>query len=249
LIRPACWLYRLYAADDTLLYIGISNRPELRLENHQKHKDWWHEVDTYTTDGYMDRREAEAAEVAAIQAERPLYNVAHNQDDSPERLRARLGAVSDEAKRLGWTWEIKLPVGVTVEPTPKSWFKPLGCSNRAGDQIRINGYLAAIHITKTGRPKVHHLEQIARQAVGLPVVHEDDSYRMERDGLWTQCWGAWGWWMVERRLIPAVVDAFQQANHLDRLRIREVPDAFTCKHQRCMFDRYAQRLNTRRRAA
>jgi predicted GIY-YIG superfamily endonuclease len=71
-------LYRLFDAASRLLYIGISANPEARFGSHESTQPWWPQVDmSKTTVEWLDtRREAEAAEDAAILAERPLHNVA-----------------------------------------------------------------------------------------------------------------------------------------------------------------------------
>lgn len=75
--RP-CFLYRLYGERDTLLYVGISVSALGRLGEHLTEKSWATEVRRTTIDPFPSRTEAAAAEVAAIRAERPLYNIQHN---------------------------------------------------------------------------------------------------------------------------------------------------------------------------
>lgn len=72
-------LYRLYDADNQLLYIGITHNPEQRWTGHAFDKPWWPDVARKDLEWYDNRALAEAAEVAAIRTERTLYNV----DDSP----------------------------------------------------------------------------------------------------------------------------------------------------------------------
>lgn len=79
-------LYRHYDATGRLLYIGITNDPGSRWKGHMD-KTWWHYVDTTKIERFPSRAEVEAAEVAAIKAERPWWNIAHN--DSMIRYRER----------------------------------------------------------------------------------------------------------------------------------------------------------------
>lgn len=74
-------LYRHYAADGALLYIGISHDPEVRWEQHY----WWKQGDSarQTVEWFELRHEALAAEAAAIAAEKPKYNRHHNWDPVP----------------------------------------------------------------------------------------------------------------------------------------------------------------------
>jgi len=68
-------LYRLYDADGELLYIGTSCDPRARMVNHRT-RAWWPLVSERRDEWHQDRDSARAAERAAIQAERPRYNVA-----------------------------------------------------------------------------------------------------------------------------------------------------------------------------
>jgi hypothetical protein len=104
-------LYRLFDADDTLLYVGITVDPETRWWNHAKEKSWWPEVANRTVEWFDNRAAAEAAEFTAIVTEDPRYNVEHSTTrkrgdakteyqspyDKPRRMRAPL----DEWAGLG----------------------------------------------------------------------------------------------------------------------------------------------------
>jgi hypothetical protein len=67
-------LYRLYDAEDVLLYVGITAAPAPRMERHADRQAWWPEVARKTMTWYSTRLEAATAEVAAIEAEKPRYN-------------------------------------------------------------------------------------------------------------------------------------------------------------------------------
>ncbi|SCD43081.1 regulatory protein, gntR family [Streptomyces sp. Termitarium-T10T-6] len=73
-------LYRLYDTDDVLLYISISNNPDFRWKAHlYRDSREWARLATRRADQWFETRsEAEAAEVAAIQAEHPRFNGTHN---------------------------------------------------------------------------------------------------------------------------------------------------------------------------
>ncbi len=71
-------LYRIWGEADLLLYIGISKDFGQRWKQHAKLQPWWPEKRRLTADKlYPSRPEAEAAEEAAIKAERPKYNKKH----------------------------------------------------------------------------------------------------------------------------------------------------------------------------
>ncbi|MGW8679633.1 type II toxin-antitoxin system prevent-host-death family antitoxin [Streptomyces sp. NPDC055817] len=69
-------LYRLFGAGDRLLYVGISTQPETRWTQHAADKPWWPLVLSRKVEWHPTRKEAEAAERTAVDAEEPLYNTA-----------------------------------------------------------------------------------------------------------------------------------------------------------------------------
>lgn len=71
-------LYRMYAADGTLLYVGITQRRMERFRQHADHKQWWAEVAQIQVAHYPDRQSVVSAERAAIESEQPRYNVIWN---------------------------------------------------------------------------------------------------------------------------------------------------------------------------
>lgn len=79
------YLYRFYNTAGRLLYVGISNNPDRRWDEHEDDKPWWGEVEDQTSERVGTMREALDAEEDAIRRERPLYNVVHN-GDNPDRV-------------------------------------------------------------------------------------------------------------------------------------------------------------------
>ena len=71
-------LYRHFTGDGQLLYVGVTNNPVARWRSHRRTKVWWPEVVHTTYALFGSREDLLAAERAAIIAERPAYNVAHN---------------------------------------------------------------------------------------------------------------------------------------------------------------------------
>lgn len=67
-------LYRLFAAENTLLYIGIANDVERRFKQHERTKRWWPQVTLREIEWFGTRAEAESAEVLAIVTENPRHN-------------------------------------------------------------------------------------------------------------------------------------------------------------------------------
>lgn len=73
-------VYELYAEDGTLMYVGLTNRPNKRFKEHQSDKAWWNHTDMSKTiiTWYPNRKEASYAEATQIKALRPIYNQLHN---------------------------------------------------------------------------------------------------------------------------------------------------------------------------
>lgn len=68
-------LYRLFDKAGDLLYVGITNDPEVRWSYHARQKAWWPEVHRRAVEWKATRVEAEAAEAEAIGREAPRWNV------------------------------------------------------------------------------------------------------------------------------------------------------------------------------
>lgn len=111
------YVYRLFAADGTLLYIGCASDVEARVYMHRAtytmvdafliHRH----LDRYTSEEYPDKLAARAAERKAIAAERPILNRQHN-----PRWRRRDGQYvpADEDTRAEYARLNKRP-----EPSPE----------------------------------------------------------------------------------------------------------------------------------
>lgn len=82
-------LYRLFAADGELLYVGISHSPEKRCAQHAATQGWWHLVASKTTAWFEERVTDADAEVEAIRSEKPRFNSAHATVSKPRPTPAR----------------------------------------------------------------------------------------------------------------------------------------------------------------
>lgn len=92
-------LYRLWNAEHALLYVGITDNLEVRVEEHSADKPWWGEVDQVSTEELPSRRRALEAETRAIYWEQPRYNVLGSPRYSAD-WEARYHALEDlEARR------------------------------------------------------------------------------------------------------------------------------------------------------
>lgn len=73
-------LYRWWDADGNLLYVGKSISVLSRVEQHRNNSEFFDEATTMTIERYPDERTLADAEVAAIRAERPTYNIIYNRE-------------------------------------------------------------------------------------------------------------------------------------------------------------------------
>lgn len=71
-------LYRFFASDGALLYVGLTCRPEGRWPKHVEGQPWWTEVARIDLQTFPDRAAVALAEAAAIRLERPRYNIHFN---------------------------------------------------------------------------------------------------------------------------------------------------------------------------
>jgi predicted GIY-YIG superfamily endonuclease len=102
-------LYRFYAADGSLLYVGVTNNMKARLGQHAADKPWWPQVARKTVGWHATRAEALAAESAAIKTEHPAHNIAGIEKSKPVTAGRPLHAVED--------WEYEFP----DDPFPDHW--------------------------------------------------------------------------------------------------------------------------------
>lgn len=79
-------LYRHFAADGSLLYVGISLSWPTRTKAHVRGSRWFEQVAKVEIERFPTRTEALDAEREAIKREKPEFNVVHNRaHDAPAR--------------------------------------------------------------------------------------------------------------------------------------------------------------------
>jgi predicted GIY-YIG superfamily endonuclease len=135
--RPQA-LYRFFATDGALLYIGISLNPGHRWKQHQADKPWWTEVATITVEHHDSRQSVAEAERMAIKAERPRYNMTHNTDtiEGAERLARSLARMAQPPARY---WSACPDCAVRVLPDQiwiegAGWLAVYDCCEQAWTQ-------------------------------------------------------------------------------------------------------------------
>jgi len=80
---PETCVYRIYDANDVLLYVGITNNLTIRWSEHGS-KPWWRtEAHRYDVRWYPSRDVAKALEKQAIISECPKYNEVHRNPSLP----------------------------------------------------------------------------------------------------------------------------------------------------------------------
>lgn len=96
------FVYRCYAADGRLLYIGVSYQPVKRMEQHAKRSAWFGQVATIRYVVFPDRAYGLEKEREAIRTELPLHNQAHKPVwRSPAEQEADAAAYQGEAALTG----------------------------------------------------------------------------------------------------------------------------------------------------
>lgn len=70
-------LYRIFDADGTLLYVGITNDVKRRCNEHRLKQRWGNRIASVTVTPHDTKEAAQRAEMIAIGVERPRHNVMH----------------------------------------------------------------------------------------------------------------------------------------------------------------------------
>ena len=123
-------LYRAYNGDGVLLYLGISSCAFRRLSQHLATSQWRYELASVNVQWFEGRAEAEAAEVQAIHAEHPLFNLTFNKgrgiafkptpehldDHEDDELEAMMW---EDVEQYGWSGLVDRAIAAgKMEPTP-----------------------------------------------------------------------------------------------------------------------------------
>ncbi|WP_069751626.1 GIY-YIG nuclease family protein [Streptomyces sp. EN16] len=94
-------LYRLFDADQQLLYVGITKDPKKRWRTHAQwaRSSWWPSVTRKVVEWFPDREAADLAETAAINSEKPLHNLAKRERPG--------GPAPYFCPEIDWGWQEK----------------------------------------------------------------------------------------------------------------------------------------------
>ncbi len=99
-----CILYRFYNQAGDLLYIGMSTNMLMRLKSHRHDQPWWGEAVEIKMERFATRDELAAAEITAIELERPRHNVAHLRARGPLSRPRRKSGEGGIFQRLDGLW-------------------------------------------------------------------------------------------------------------------------------------------------
>ena len=136
-------LYRCFAKDGSLLYVGISGNITARMRWHQKHSDWWSRCKRRTVVLYPTRDDAEIAEAEAILSENPLSNkVGRSLSAAMQR---RLTASERQQQR-----EQDEAIRERARRAVNSWFPALLEQRAKAAGMPLEEYLAARRAAITG---------------------------------------------------------------------------------------------------
>lgn len=115
-------LYRFYDGSGQLLYVGVSNHPIPRYDQHGNEKPWWSEVATSKMEHHSTRDAALTAEAVAIRDERPRHNVSGVRSSRyrplPEPGSVMMAIKRDERAHRSQELVITVPERVSDEGDP-----------------------------------------------------------------------------------------------------------------------------------
>lgn len=95
-----CALYRCWAVDGHLLYVGCSSSPLIRMKQHESFRSWATAIASVTLEWFPDKRSALTAEKAAIAVELPEWNI-HGRPN-PKRSAGRFNGRFHHDDRATW---------------------------------------------------------------------------------------------------------------------------------------------------
>ena len=77
-------VYKLFNHNDEILYIGISNNPLRRVNNHSETKQWAKDVRRIEiSEWFPNRKEAARRAQKLIGTLSPIHNIRHKKGDAP----------------------------------------------------------------------------------------------------------------------------------------------------------------------
>jgi hypothetical protein len=112
---------------------------------------------------------------------------------------------------------------VIVQPSRADWQRANHCS--LWEELQgEHGPLIALRLSQG--PRWWELDDLARAAAGALQNRPP-----ERRGLWLSVWPRYS--VTRREYLPGIAANLDRAGALDRLEVREIPDATRCSHATC----------------
>jgi predicted GIY-YIG superfamily endonuclease len=153
-------LYRVWRANGTLLYIGITGRePLARLIEHLYEQQWAHEIARWEVDPheYASEVEALAAELAAIRSEKPIRNWVGNEGPHRQWL-PKVGSYRHSGRRpvaapdrwrqvfgSPWTWWLSGWLVLTLA----TWSALVWAADKTGQDVPGRGLALTAAVLST----------------------------------------------------------------------------------------------------
>lgn len=165
--EPA-FLYRFWAADGELLYVGITFDPAQRWRQHRR-QEWWPRVTRIAADRFDTWNLALKAESIAHRAERPTYNSLAEETRAAVRLASRPDAAT-------------AAVLTTVDRPLKTAeaARVLGLSETKLRSMEPAGILVPVRVPRSTHRRWPWpaVADLAEQLYGVRPEHPDDSPRL-----------------------------------------------------------------------
>jgi predicted GIY-YIG superfamily endonuclease len=130
---PKTTLYRYFDDTGQLLYVGITGDNTKRQSQHRRNSFWFGEIASASFQHFENREAALDAETLAIQAEKPLHNIAKTESYDGGRLRIQLGARIHLIQMLSEPEGGHNPLHAEWAKEVKSWIQPHDCFDLAWD--------------------------------------------------------------------------------------------------------------------
>jgi predicted GIY-YIG superfamily endonuclease len=113
-------LYRFFAADERLLYVGMTINPARRFEKHRGDKSWWSEVARIEVAHYPTLEALRVAERQAIKSEKPVHNIRMNGGNGSEPRPTAASVSGRRGIKVGSAYAFGLddgecPVGLVID--------------------------------------------------------------------------------------------------------------------------------------
>lgn len=178
-----CALYRHFDVDDLLLYLGVSDDPISRGRQHARGSDWVKYAVRAEVTWYDSRAEALAAEAAAIIAERPIFNLQHNDTPQAKAARARYLAAAGSSMAYVETDTVTL---ARMERNPALRLTGDVSADAASIKDALEEHCKKIYVTPDGEPvtlgtggegRAPHVEPIDGPWINHWLAHNTFTYK------------------------------------------------------------------------